>query len=104
MPWPFIRSNPASAAKLPDNGSATPETRFTLKLFHELARRDSSANIFFSPCSMLCLAMVYDGARGATRDGMANALELAGLDADGVERVIARLRSALQGHEDGCNC
>lgn len=100
MRWPFTRPNPEDAAALPDEITAPPEIRFTFKLFHELARKDSSANIFFSPYSvMLCLAMVYDGARGETRNGMANALELSGLDPEGVESVITQLRSVLQGHE-----
>jgi len=100
MRWPFTRRNPESAALLPDDIAAPPEIRFTFKLFHELARQESSANIFFSPCSvMLCLATVYDGAGGETRSGMANALELTGLDSEGVESTINRLRSVLQGHE-----
>ncbi len=50
---------------------------------------------------MLCLAMVYDGARGETRSGMASALELSGLDSAEVESAIARLRAVLQAHEAG---
>jgi serine protease inhibitor len=50
---------------------------------------------------MLCLAMVYDGARGETRSGMANALELSGLDVAGVESAIAGLRSVLEAREAG---
>jgi len=50
---------------------------------------------------MLCLAMIYDGARGETRSGMANALELSGLDAAGVESAIAGLRSVLEAREAG---
>jgi serine protease inhibitor len=102
MQWPFTRRNRPGAVALSDTSSASPETRFTFKLFQELARRDSSANIFFSPCSvMLCLTMVYDGARGETRRGMANALEFAGLDSNAVDGVVARLRSVLQAREDG---
>jgi serine protease inhibitor len=97
MRWPFTRPNPEGAAVLPDETTAPPEIRFTFKLFHELVRQDPSANIFFSPCSvMLCLAMVYDGARGETRSGMANALQLSGLDSEGVESTVARLRSVFQ--------
>jgi serine protease inhibitor len=101
MPWPFTSRNEGAAA-LSDEITALSETRFTFNLFRELARQDPAANIFFSPCSvMLCLAMVYDGARGETRSGMANALELSGLDSAGVESVIVRLRSVLQTHEAG---
>src|SRR5271166_402852 len=102
MPWPFTHSSAERASALPCASSALPEARFTFKLFHELVRQDPSANIFFSPCSvMLCLAMIHDGARGETRSGMARALELSGLDSDGVESAIARLRSVLQTREAG---
>jgi serpin B len=100
MRWPFPRRNPEGAALLRDEITAPPEIRFTFKLFHELARQDSSTNIFFSPCSvLLCLATVYDGARGETRRGMGNALEFTGLDSEGVESAVNRLRSLLRGHE-----
>jgi len=100
MRWPFSLRHREGAAVLPGDAAAPPEIRFTFKLFHALARQDSSANIFFSPYSvMLCLAMVHDGARGETRNGMANALELSGLDPEGVESVITQLRSVLPGHE-----
>lgn len=99
MRWPFTHRNPVSAPMPSDEISAPPEQRFTFQLFHELSRQDAAANILFSPCSvMLCLAMVYDGARGETRSGMANALQISGLDSAGVDSVVTRLRSALQGH------
>jgi len=100
MRWPFTHRNPEGA--LPGETTAPPETRFTFKLFRELAGQDPSANIFFSPCSvMFCLAMVYDGARGETRTGMANALELSGLDSAGLENAVARLRLVLDAHQAG---
>jgi serpin B len=102
MRWPFTRDNLEPATALPEEISAPAEICFTFKLFQELAQQDSSANIFFSPCSvMLCLAMVYDGARGETRSGMANALQLSGLDSEGVGGVVAGLRSVLHGQEAG---
>ncbi len=102
MRWPFSLRNPEGTVARSDEIAASPETRFTFKLFQELFRQDSSANIFFSPCSvMLCLAMVYDGARGETRSGMAGALQLAGLDSAGVESVVVRLKSVLQAREAG---
>src|ERR1700722_13279896 len=100
MRWPFTSSHPAAA--LPDETPVDPEISFTFKLFHELIRQDPAANIFFSPCSvMLCLALVYDGATGETRKGMAKALELSGLDAAGVEDVVAQLRSFVRGQDAG---
>jgi serine protease inhibitor len=100
MRWPLSRRRPEGATALFSKASNSPETHFTFKLFHELARKDSAANLFFSPCSvMLCLAMVYDGAQGETRRGMAQALQLSGVDSESFENVVARLRTVLGRHD-----
>jgi serine protease inhibitor len=102
MEWPFTSRNPESADATSDESAALAEIRFAFRLFQELVDRDASTNIFFSPFSvMLCLAMVYDGAQGETRVGMARALELTGLDSAGVESAIAGLRSVIQKQEAG---
>jgi serine protease inhibitor len=102
MRWLFTPRKAEDDVAISDGIAVPPEIRFTFKLFHELVRRDPSANIFFSPWSvMLCLVMVYDGARRDTRSGMASALELAGLDVEGVAKVVSRLRSVLQARQEG---
>jgi serine protease inhibitor len=98
MPWPFARKSPAVLALDVTETSSSPNTRFAFKLFRELA--GERANVFFSPASvMLCLAMVYEAAAGETRQVMAQALELAGLDRIDVDRAIAALRAPFRRRE-----
>ena len=102
MRWPFTRRNMKPPDLLADDRAFAPEIRFTFKLFRELAARYSSANIFFSPSSvMLCLTIVYDGATEETRSDMANALQLSGLDFAGVDGVVSRLRSVAEEQDAG---
>jgi serine protease inhibitor len=55
--------------------SASPSTRFTFKLFRQLASEQEDRNLFWSPASvMLCLWMLHDGATGHTREAMATVL------------------------------
>lgn len=91
----------AEARKLPppaervDPGLAAANTRFSLKLFKELAG-NSAENIFLSPASVsLCLAMIYNGAAGETARAMAETLELQGMSLEEINRAYADLRSIL---------
>jgi serine protease inhibitor len=72
-------------------------TRFAFKLFAKLAQHERGKNIFISPTSVfLALAMVYNGAAGETQRGMAEALELAGMSLDQVNRAGAELLRSLR--------
>lgn len=75
------------------------DNRFTFKIFRELAARESSdSNLFISPLSMaMALGMTYNGAAGATAQGMARALELEGLTLDEVNRSYRDLIALLRG-------
>lgn len=47
-------------------------------------RPDPHQNVVFSPCSvMFCLAVMYEGATGETRQAIAAILEISGLDEHG---------------------
>jgi serine protease inhibitor len=99
LPWQFVRKS--SAVLAPDTTEATPSprTRFAFKLFRELTGEDGS-NVFFSPASvMLCLAMIQDGAAGETREAMAHALEIGGLDSVDRGYEIADLKSPFRRRE-----
>jgi serpin B len=92
MPWPFARKSSVVFASDLTEASPSPSTRFAFKLFRELAGWDGS-NVFFSPSSvMLCLAMVHELAAGETREAMAKALEIAGLDSVATSLAIAGLK------------
>jgi len=99
MPWPFVRKSSAVLASDVTGSSRSPSTRFAFKLFRELASGDGT-NVFFSPSSvMLCLAMVNEVASGKTRQAMAQALEIAGLDPIDTNLTIAGLRAVFHGRE-----
>ncbi|MDW7682034.1 MAG: serpin family protein [bacterium] len=56
------------------------DNSFGLKVFQEINNREKDSNIFISPLSIsMALAMTLNGANGATKEDMQNALELAGL-------------------------
>ncbi|NJD02297.1 MAG: serpin family protein [Ruminiclostridium sp.] len=55
--------------------------KFAFNIFRQVNTEDSSKNIFISPLSIsTALAMTYQGAEGTTREAMAKALELSGLN------------------------
>ena len=74
------------------------DNRFAFKLFREIASQEpADANVFISPVSVgMALGMAYNGAAGATRDSMQQALELQGMSLQEVneayESLIALLR------------
>jgi serine protease inhibitor len=99
MPWPFGRKSSAVLASYLTEGSSSPNTRFAFKLFRELAGTDDS-NVFFSPSSvMLCLAMVHEAASGETRQDMARALEIAGLNPVDTALAVADLKAPFRQRE-----
>jgi serine protease inhibitor len=91
MPWPSVRKSLALLTLGVTGSSSSPSTRFAFKVFRELVSGDG---VFFSPSSvMLCLAMVHEVASGKTREAMAQALEIAGLDPIDTNLTIAGLRT-----------
>jgi serpin B len=100
MPWPFTRKSTESISQEADQSSSSPSARFAFRLFRQLSSH-SNTNVFFSPSSiMLCLAMVHELASGETRQSMAQALEIASLDAPKLAAEIALLKSAFRPRED----
>ncbi|HDR00290.1 MAG TPA: serpin family protein [candidate division WOR-3 bacterium] len=70
--------------------------RFGIRLFGELYAEAPEKNVFISPPSIaLALAMAWNGARGETREAMAAALDLAGLEPAGVGAGHAVLLAAM---------
>lgn len=79
-----------------DTRLTSASTRFSLKLYDEILKRDKSKNTFVSPTSiMLAMAMTYNGAYGTTRQAMARALEIDGMSIEEVNRAFADLKSVL---------
>ncbi len=68
------------------------------KLLGEVAE-DENGNVFISPTSlMMALSMVYNGADGATKEEIAEALQVKGIEAEQLNKANASLISKL--HED----
>lgn len=85
-----------------DQALVAANTRFALKLYNQIVGQGSGRNIFISPASVsLALAMTYNGAEGATREAMAEALELAGLSMEDVNHASAELLRSLQQDDAG---
>jgi serine protease inhibitor len=72
-------------------------SQFAFKLFGQLRQGRAADNLFISPTSVaLALAMTYNGAAGDTREAMARALGLQGLDLATVNRAAHDLMAWLQ--------
>ena len=64
-----------------DERLTTATSKFAFKLYEQVLKQRSGQNVFISPMSvMLALAMTYNGAEGQTRQAMAKALELEGME------------------------
>ena len=74
------------------------DNRFAFNLFQEIRNLSNpDSNIFVSPLSVaMALGMTYNGARGATRDSMQLALELAGMDIQQVNEAYGSLIDLLR--------
>ena len=78
------------------------DTEFGFKLFKELVGRDDSKNVFISPSSLaLALTMTYNGASGKTRQAMAKALQIRGIDLQQVNEANAALLANMNGPGPG---
>lgn len=74
-----------------------PTTRFAFKLYREILREAGTANVFFSPASvMLCLSLLREGATGETQAAMDKVLEIDGSEPGAFESTVAALKSVLE--------
>lgn len=73
-------------------------TDFAFDIFRELNREDREENIFISPLSIsTALTMTYEGARGTTREGMAEALNYKGIELESLNDTYQHLLGYLSG-------
>lgn len=79
-----------------NNGEIDP-SRFDFRLLDALLKQERGKNALLSAFSVAtALAMTYNGAEGATREAMAKALELDGMDLQSVNLIYADLVRRLQ--------
>jgi serine protease inhibitor len=70
---------------------------FGFDLFQQLWRRAENKNVFFSPLSVtVALAMTYNGAAGETKNAMARALKIEGMNNAEINRASDELLKALK--------
>jgi serpin B len=76
---------------------AAASNAFGFDLFQQLQRQAENKNLFFSPLSVtVALAMTYNGAAGETKNAMARALKIEGMNLDELNRASAELLKALK--------
>jgi serine protease inhibitor len=74
---------------------AEANTKFGWKLLSQINRKDGSQNFLFSPASIgWCLAMVWNGAQGSTRDEIATALETKGFNSADMNQAYAEWKKS----------
>ncbi len=79
------------------NRLAAAHNNFGFELFRQLLEREPGENIFISPTSVtLALSMTWNGARGETKEAMAQTLSLSGLTTEEVNKASAFLLSSLR--------
>ncbi|MGH9755881.1 MAG: serpin family protein [Blastocatellia bacterium] len=87
----------------PNNGTtmnsnlAAASNAFGFDLFQQLQRQAANKNVFFSPLSVTtALAMTYNGAVGETKNAMARALKIEGMNHAELNSASAELLKALK--------
>ncbi len=76
---------------------AAASNAFGFDLFQRLQHEAANKNVFLSPLSVtVALAMTYNGAAGETKNAMARALKIEGMDQAELNRASAELLKALK--------
>jgi len=80
-----------------DNRLVNAANDFAFRSYAQLAKTQAGTNLFISPTSIeLALAMTYNGAKGSTKDAMAQALGVQAMTLDEVNAANAQLLTLLQ--------
>src|SRR5215212_9596267 len=94
---PMANQSDKTTSDAVDSRLVSANTRFGFKLFAEVAKQDAGKNVFISPASVgLALAMTYNGAVGETKQAMARALEIQGVNHLELNQAYSQLRAALE--------
>jgi serine protease inhibitor len=89
-------TRPSNSANMKSNLAAA-SNAFGFDLFQQLRRQEANKNVFFSPLSVtVALAMTYNGAAGETKNAMARALKIEGMNHAELNRASADLLKALK--------
>lgn len=89
------------AAEIVDKNFVGSNSEFALDLFNRLANKDSSSNIFISPISIsIAMAMVYNGANGASRQDISEIFRFKNYDADSLNKAFKLLLTSMSGIDE----
>ena len=76
---------------------AAASNAFGFDLFQQLRRQEADKNVFFSPLSVtVALAMTYNGAAGETKNAMARALKIEGMNQAELNSASVELLKSLK--------
>jgi serine protease inhibitor len=90
-------TRPSNSANMKSNLAAA-SNAFGFDLFQQLRRQDANKSVFFSPLSVtVALAMTYNGAAGETKNAMARALKIEGMNRGELNHASHDLLKALRG-------
>src|SRR5215813_12458810 len=96
VPQPTEITRPNNSATMNSNLAAA-SNAFGFDIFQQLRRQDANKNVFFSPLSVtVALAMTYNGAAGETKNAMARALKIEGMNHAELNNSSAELLKALK--------
>lgn len=80
-----------------DRAVGKANNEFGFKLFSGIVKEDFGDNIFISPLSAsMALAMTYNGARGETQEGMAEALSIENINTNELNKSYQNLKKVLE--------
>jgi serpin B len=80
-----------------DRAVGKANNEFGFKLFSGIVKEDFGDNIFISPLSAsMALAMTYNGARGETQKGMAEALSIENININELNKSYQNLKKVLE--------
>ncbi len=84
-----------------ESGIVQANNKFGFKIFSQLNNQEQNKNLFIAPASLsTALTMTYNGADGATKEGMEKTLELSGLKIADVNQGYNKLLKILSYADD----
>jgi serine protease inhibitor len=100
-PLTDVMPSGADAAPLPANALAAADLAFAFRLRNAVSGTGAPTNLLLSPLSVsIALAMVFNGAHGATRRAMANAMNLGTMTTAALNKANAALLAGLTARDD----
>lgn len=102
IPAIFASPRPGAPSEPPAKRLSSAYTKLGFDLLSKISRGDAGKNIFISPSSIaFALSIAYNGAEGATKEEMAKALGLAGMDSSEINRANKNMTDRVRDPASG---